>query len=50
MRDMAGTPADDAEAVLKKLEESGVFDELRHQLASQIRKNVSDINQVSISV
>ena len=38
---MAGIPADDAEAVLKKLEESGVFDQLRRQLASQITSNVS---------
>jgi len=38
---MAGIPADDAEAVLNKLAESGVFDELRRQLDKQITDNVS---------
>ena len=34
-------PEDDAEAVLKTLEESGVFDELRQQLLIQVKANVS---------
>lgn len=34
-------PEDDAEAVLKTLEESGVFDELRQQLLTQVKANVS---------
>ena len=33
-------PEDDAEAVLRVLEESGVFDTLRQQLLLQIRSNV----------
>lgn len=34
-------PEDDAEAVLKLMEESGVFDELRRQLLTQVKTNVS---------
>ena len=34
-------PEDDAEAVLKTLEESGAFDELRQQLLTQVKANVS---------
>ena len=33
-------PEDDAEAVLQKLEDSGIFDELRKQLMDQISENV----------
>ena len=49
-RRMAGNPADDAEAVLKKLEESGVFDQLRRQLASQITSNVSSFVGIPLPV
>lgn len=36
----ADQPEDDAAAVLRILEESGVFDELRQQLLQQIQANV----------
>lgn len=34
-------PEDDAEAVLRALEESGVFDELRQQLLTCVKTSVS---------
>lgn len=33
-------PEDDAEAVLRTLEETGVFDELRQQLLTEVKANV----------
>lgn len=38
---MTELPEDDAEAVLRIIEEGGVFDELRQLLISKIRENVS---------
>ena len=47
--DIQKLPQDDAEAVLRIVEESGAFDELRQQLLAQIRANVSLEPPVSAS-